>query len=63
MEEDKRICCFCEKEVLREDMLYTKDCHGIPYRLLCFECYEKLMEDGYDGEYYTDTDECIDADY
>lgn len=26
MEEDKRICCFCEKEVLREDMLYTKDC-------------------------------------
>ena len=26
MKEDKRICCYCEREVLREDMLFTKDC-------------------------------------
>ena len=44
-------------------MLFTHDCHGITYRLVCFECYEKLMEKGYDGEYYSEADECLDDDY
>lgn len=44
-------------------MIYTKDCHGITYRLVCFRCYEKLMAKGYDGEYYSEADECIDDDY
>ncbi|MFR1976669.1 MAG: hypothetical protein ACLS2X_06875 [Coprococcus sp.] len=61
--DDKRICPNCGREVDRNDMCFTKDCHGIPYRLVCFECYEKLMEDGYDGEYYTELDECLDYDY
>lgn len=61
--DDKRICSNCGREVDRNDMCFTKDCHGIPYRLVCFECYEKLMEDGYDGEYYTELDECLDYDY
>ncbi len=63
MKKDKRICCYCEREVLREDMLFTKDCHGIPYRLVCPECYETLMADGYDGEYYTEEEECINEDW
>lgn len=63
MKENTRICQYCEKEVEREDMYYTKDCHGIPFRLVCFNCWEILMKDGYDGEYYDETDECIDYDY
>ena len=60
---DFRICECCEKKVLREDMLYTRDCHGIPFRLVCEKCYEQLMENGYDGEYYSEFDECLDEDY
>ena len=60
---EKRICNYCEREFNRDEMMFTKDCHGIPYRLVCLECYEKLMADGYDGEYYTEADEQIEADY
>lgn len=46
------------------EMLQTRDCHGIPYRRVCEHCYLDIMEDsGYDGEYYDETDECIDYDY
>lgn len=62
-EKDIRICPTCGKEVAREDMLFTRDCHGIAYRLVCHECYERLMEKGYDGEYYSEADECLDEDY
>lgn len=61
--EDKRICPCCEKEVSRSDMSFTRDCHGIPFRLVCFNCWEKLMRRGYDGEYYTEEDEQIEEDY
>ena len=41
--------------------LFSRDCHGIPFRLLCIDCYEKIMDEiGYDGEYYTELDECLD---
>ena len=62
-EKNIRICSYCKKEVERADMLFTTDCHGIPFRLVCFDCYEKLMQKGYDGEYYTEADECIDYEY
>lgn len=62
-EKDIRICPVCEREVERQDMYYTKDCHGITYRLVCCDCYLKVMEKGYDGEYYDECDECIDYDY
>lgn len=61
--EDIRLCAYCGKEVLREDMLFTRDCHGITYRLVCYNCYKKLMAKGYDGAYYDETDECLDYDY
>ncbi len=60
---DIRICPVCEKEVDRNDMNFTTDCHGIPFRLVCFDCYNRLMEKGYDGEYYDEADEQIEADY
>lgn len=60
---DVRICPTCGKEVVRDDMLFTRDCHGIAFRLVCFDCYEKLMAKGYDGQYYDEADECLDADY
>ena len=60
---DMRTCPVCGKEVERNDMSFTRDCHGIVYRLVCWNCYDKLMEKGYDGEYYTELDECIDYDY
>ena len=57
------MCENCEREVKREDMLYTRDCHGITFRLVCYDCYNKLMAKGYDGEYYTENDENFDYDY
>lgn len=48
---------------VRYDMLFTHDCHGIAFRLVCFDCYEKLMAKGYDGQYYDEADECLDEDY
>ena len=62
-EKDVRICPVCEKEVDRADMQFTKDCHGITFRLVCFKCYSRLMAKGYDGEYYDERDEQIEADY
>jgi len=60
---DLRECACCNKQVERNDMQFTRDCHGIPYRLVCLDCYDKLMDKGYDGEYYTELDECLDEDY
>lgn len=63
-EKDLRICPVCEREVERKNMNFSRDCHGIPFRLLCWECLEKIYEEkGYDGEYYTELDECIDEDW
>lgn len=58
-----RTCPTCNRTVKRGDMSFTTDCHGIPFRCVCQSCWEKLMEHGYDGEYYTEADECIDYDY
>ena len=60
---DKRTCPVCGKEVERNYMEFTRDCHGITFRLVCWDCYDKLMEKGYDGQYYTEADECIDDYY
>jgi len=60
---DARICPTCGREVERADMLYTHDCHGITFRLVCYDCWEWLMAKGYDGEYYTEADECLDYEY
>lgn len=63
-DDDTRECPECGCEVKREDMVWSHDCHGITYRLLCPDCYERIMdEQGYDGEYYSEYDECIDYDY
>lgn len=40
-ERDIRTCPVCEHEVDREDMYFTKDCHGIPFRLVCDRCYQR----------------------
>ena len=61
--EDTRICRNCKKEFERQDMKYTRDCQGITYRLVCQKCYVKLMEHGYDGQYYDELDECLNEDY
>lgn len=64
MNENMGKCMCCEKEVPREDMQWTHDCHGIAFRKVCLDCYDRIMEEkGYDGEYYTEADECIDYDY
>lgn len=60
MDEDIRICPVCGRDVHREDMSFSVDCHGIPFRLICNNCYDIIMsEKGYDGEYYTELDENI----
>lgn len=60
---DIRVCPNCQKEVEREEMEWTNDCHGITFRLVCHKCCVKLMAKGYDGEYYSEYDECIDEDW
>lgn len=60
-QEPKITCPVCGKEFVRSDMEFSYDCHGIPFRLLCLECKAKIEEEkGYDGEYYTEADECLD---
>lgn len=63
MENNKIVCPVCEKEFERADMTWTTDCHGITFRLVCSDCWYKVMEKGFDGEYYTELDECLDYDY
>lgn len=60
---DIRQCPACGKMVPRFDMDFTRDCHGIPFRLVCSGCWQRLMARGYDGEYYTEADEQIEPDY
>jgi hypothetical protein len=62
-ERDIRTCPVCNREVDREDMYFTKDCHGITFRLVCDDCYQRIMSKGYDGEYYTEADEQIEDNY
>lgn len=46
-------CPVCGKDVCRQYMIRTYDCHGIPFRLVCDRCYDKIMSTkGYDGERY-----------
>ena len=56
-------CPCCEGVYERNDMNWTTDCHGINYRLVCVNCWDICMEEGYDGAYYSEADECIDYDY
>jgi len=57
-------CPICGKIVSREYMEFTRDCHGIPFRLVCVDCYDKIMDgDGYDGQRYDENDENIDDYY
>ena len=62
-DQNLRVCPVCGREVPRAEMSFTHECHGIPFRLLCFDCYEKAMKGGYDGQYYTEADECLSEDY
>ncbi len=53
-------CPRCGKEVRVFQMERTYDCRGIPYRLVCEDCWHEIEDGpGYDGEYYDELDECI----
>lgn len=57
-------CPICGKKIRHYQMKRTYDCHGIPFRLVCSQCFNNIMEiPGYDGEPYTEADECLDYDY
>ena len=58
--DDIVVCSYCGKEVKRSELFLTYDCHGIPYRYVCGNCYDILMRNAeFDGEYYTELDEDI----
>lgn len=63
IERDIRICSCCNQETERSNMNFTRDCHGITFRLVCSSCWEKLMRKEFDGEYYSELDECINYEY
>ena len=57
-------CPICGHLFPRKQMVFSRDCHGIPYRLLCTDCCENIYNTvGYDGQYYTELDENIEEDY
>lgn len=57
-------CPICDKQVRVHKMQRTYDCHGIPFRMVCEKCYDRIMNTkGYDGERYSELDECLDYDY
>lgn len=57
-------CPACGKEVRTFDMEQTYDCQGIPYRKVCHKCKRRIEATvGYDGQYYTEADECLDEEY
>lgn len=63
---EKRLirCEECDGEFPKDEMTFSKDCWGIPFRMLCPNCYDDIMNSrGYDGEYYTSEDEQIEPDY
>ena len=61
---EKVECPACGKTLRKRDLRSTYDCHGIFFRKVCEDCYVDIMDGkGYDGEYYTEADECIDYDY
>ena len=41
----KETCPVCGKEVRRYQMERTHDCHGIPFRLVCGRCFDRIMEE------------------
>lgn len=61
---EKQPCPICRKDVRRRNMFLTSDCHGIAFRYVCEDCYDKIMASkGYDGEKYDETDENLEYDY
>lgn len=40
---DIRTCPVCGHQVQRSDMQFTRDCNGITFRLVCWDCYDQLM--------------------
>ena len=75
--EQEFVCPVCKNEIKYDEYVrgnyylhgvpvaeMTYDCHNIPFRTLCCLCADKIYtEKGYDGEFYTELDECIDYDY
>lgn len=60
----KMICPECGALVRSRHAMMSYDCHGIQFRKLCPDCYNRIMNGkGYDGEHYTEEDECLDEDY
>ena len=60
----KEPCPRCGKDVRAFQTKRTYDCHGIPFRCVCEDCWREIEEDpGYDGEYYDELDECIEPDW
>ena len=65
LEENEMTCPECGRTVNRSYMDYTRDCYGITMRLLCNQCYKKVMAKGYDGRYYNanEIDEDLEPDF
>ena len=60
----KSPCPVCGKDVRSMDFRQTQDCHGIPMRYVCEDCYSQIMDTrGYDGEEYSELDENIYEDW
>ena len=39
---DLRTCPECGREIPREDLSWVNDRHGIPYKLVCDSCYDRV---------------------
>jgi predicted 3-demethylubiquinone-9 3-methyltransferase (glyoxalase superfamily) len=40
----KCLCQHCKKERNRQDLTWVKDRYGIPYKLVCDNCFDEVEE-------------------
>lgn len=45
IEIEVRECPECHKLVLKTDLVLVKDRYGIPYKYVCYDCYEDVHEE------------------
>lgn len=60
---NKVSCPRCGGDSRPFRMFMTHDCQGIPFRRVCSECWNQVLEIGYDGAEYGAEDECLDYDF
>lgn len=59
---DIDFCPECQKEVTRSSKAWTLDRYRIPYKKVCYDCFDKVQEEIDDYIFHPDdAGECLDG--